>query len=279
MPVLLALAAAVAYGLSDFAGGLVSRYAPAWSVALVAQCAGVVAIGLAALGGGGDPTASDWVWGVVGGIGSGIGTGFLYRGLGSGQMAVVAPLSAIGAALLPVAVGVGLGERPGTLTWLGVACALPAIWLVSRTAEDLGSAGASSSGDVVNGLLAGLGFGLIFVALGRVGDDAGLGPLVVVQVVSVATLLAVAMLLRQPWRPRGGRVWFATGAGLMAAAATLLFLLANRGGLLTVTAVLASLYPAVTVLLAALLLREHIGHGQALGLALAAAAVALVAAG
>lgn len=280
MPVLLALAAAVAYGLSDFIGGLVSRHANAWAVALVAQAAGVVGIGVTASLVSGAPTGADWAWAVLGGFGSGLGTGFLYRGLGSGRMAVVAPISAIGAALLPVAVGVGLGERPGALTWLGIVCALPAIWLVSRSADDLGATAARGSrSDVVNGLLAGLGFGLIFVALGQVSAGAGLGPLVVVQLVSMLTLVLLAASLRQPWRPTGGRVWWALGAGVMGATATLLFLLANRSGLLTVTAVLASLYPAVTVLLAALLLREHIGRGQAVGLALAAAAVSLVAVG
>jgi uncharacterized membrane protein len=190
--VVFALAASIAYGLSDFVGGLVSRRASAWSVAVVAQTA-------AAIG--------DLAWGALAGVGSGTGTGMLYRGLSAGRMSVVAPLSAVGAALLPVAVGVITGERPTTATWVGVIIAFPAIWLVARGTEHdevLGEAKPDCrprSQDVLDGLAAGSGFGLLFVALGQVPEEAGLAPLTLMQVSSVVVLVTAALALRQPLRP------------------------------------------------------------------------------
>ncbi|MEC9052600.1 MAG: EamA family transporter, partial [Actinomycetota bacterium] len=137
MPVLLALASAAAYGLADFVGGLTSRRTGAsWSVGFLALLAGGTTTALVALLDPGSPTATDHAWAVVAGLGNGVGTGFLYRGLASGRMGVVAPVSAVGAALVPLVVGLASGERPSSLVWLGVAAALPGIWWVSRPAED-----------------------------------------------------------------------------------------------------------------------------------------------
>lgn len=276
MVVLLALGSALAYGLADFVGGLLSRRTGVWSVATVGQATATLCTALVALLVAGDPVAGDWVWGATAGVGSGVGTVFLYRGLAGGRMSVVAPVSAVGAAVLPGLVGVATGERPAALTWLGVACAFPAIWLVSRPQR--GDAEASRGG-VLDGLLAGLGFGALFTALGQVPDAAGLGPLALAQAVSVVVIVAIAVALRTAWVPRDRYAAAAAVAGLLGALATGLFLLATQSGLLTVAAVLSSLYPATTVLLAALVLRERIGRAQGLGLLLAAAAVGLVAAG
>jgi len=274
--VLLALGSALAYGLSDFTGGLLAKRMSPWAVAVVGQSAATVLTLLLALTVSGQPITDDWVWAAVAGLGSGTGAAFLYRGLGAGRMAVVAPISAVGAALLPVAFGVALGERPAALTWLGVLCAGPAIWLVSRTDGD--QAVPTSSG-VVDGVLAGLGFGLLFAALGQVPEEAGLGPLTLTQAVSVLATIALAMVLRAEWVPRGRVSIGGVVPGVLGTIATLLFLLATQTGLLTVAAVVTSLYPALTVLLAALVLHERIGRTQGVGLGLALACVALVAAG
>jgi drug/metabolite transporter (DMT)-like permease len=283
--VILALAASLAYGLSDFVGGLASRRASAWSIAAISQLVAAVGIGAAAVVGGGSPTAGDLAWGALAGIGAGAGTGMLYRGLGGGRMSVVAPLSAVGAALVPVAVGVATGERPSTATWIGVIVAFPAIWLVARGTEHdevLGEARQDCrprSQDVVDGLSAGAGFGLLFVALGQVPDDAGLAPLAVMDVAAVIILTAAALALRQPlWLP-ASITGYAALAGGLGASATVLFLLATQAGLLTVASVLTSLYPATTVLLAAVVLHEHITRWQGVGLGFAGIAVGLVAAG
>ncbi len=278
MVVLLALGSALAYGLSDFTGGLLARRMSAWAVAVVGQSAATVLTLLLALVVDGEPTTADWVWSALAGVGSGTGAAFLYRGLGGGRMAVVAPISAVGAALLPVAFGVALGERPELLTWLGVICAGPAIWLVSQVERDVGETAPTSSG-VVDGVLAGLGFGLLFAALGQVPEEAGFGPLTLTQAASVLATIALAAALRAPWLPRGRSSLAAVVPGALGTAATVLFLLATQTGLLTVAAVVTSLYPALTVLLAALVLHERIGRTQGVGLGLAAACVALVAAG
>jgi drug/metabolite transporter (DMT)-like permease len=272
----LSLCSAVAYGVSDFVGGLLTRRASVWAVAATSQAtATVLTLGLVATNAGA-PRAADLAWGLLAGIGSGAGNVFIYRGLAAGRMSVVAPLSAIAAAGLPVIVGLAAGERPGVLAVMGLVGALPAIWLVSNGGSGLRGASAT---DVVNGLLAGLGFGTQFAALGQVPEQAGLTPLAVSQVVSVLAIVAGAIAVSVSWMPcdRYGRL--GAVAGVLAGIATVCFQLAVQSGLLTLAAVVTSLYPAVTVLLAALVLRERIGRAQGFGLALALVAVALIASG
>lgn len=283
LTVVLALAAAALYGLSDFVGGLVSRRASVWQVAVVTQIAAIVLVGVAALVIGGTPTTAEWLWGALAGIGTGTGTAFLYRGLAAGRMSVVAPISAVGAALIPVAVGFLTGDRPPILTWIGIACAIPAIWLVSTApdpsrAEPGGSTGIVGPG-VIDGVLAGIGFGLMFAALGQVSERAGLAPLAAAEATSIVAIAALATALRHAWLPRERESWMGLVVGALAAVAAILFLVASQTGLLTVAAVLSSLYPVFTVLLAAVVLRERVATAQAVGLVMALAAVVLVAAG
>lgn len=276
MLILLALSAALAYGVSDFVAGVVTRRANPWAVAAASQAAAAGAIVAAALVDPGAPRLADLAWGGLAGLGNGAGNVLLYRGLGSGRMAVVAPLSAVATAGLPVLVGIATGERPGALPVAGVALALPAVWLVS-----LGGPGlrAASRRDLVDGLAAGVGFGTQFAALGQVAAGGGLAPLAVSQLVSVASILAGAALASAPWRPGHRAAGGAAVAGLLAGVATLGFQRAAQRGFLSIASVLTALYPAVTVVLASLVLRERIGRAQAAGLALAAAAVALIASG
>ncbi len=274
----LALTSAVMYGLSDFIGGVVARRAPVLAVAVVTQLTAMVIIGGVALLMPGEPRPEDLLWGVLAGVGTGCGTAFLYRGLATGRMGVVAPLSAVGAALLPVVVGALTGDRPPLPTWIGIACAVPAIWLVSSGSDPAGATGSGRvSGDVVDGLLAGLGFGVLFVALGQVPDRAGLAPLALAEVVANVAVVAIATVTRQPWVPREAFAWWGIVVGALAAGGAVTFLLATQAGMLSVAAVLSSLYPVVTVLLAATILHERIRGSQAIGLAMAAVAVALIA--
>jgi len=276
MGVLLALAAALAYGLSDFVGGLTSRRGSAWAVSAVCAVGSLACSALVALLTAGDPTTTDLLWGAAAGIGSGLGGAFLYRGLAAGRMGVVAPVSAVGAAIVPVIVALAAGERPAALVGLGIAAALPGIWLVSR---EPGEAGGLAAG-LVDGVLAGLGFGLLFATIAQVPSEAGYWPLVLAQALALVAVVLVASLLRGRWVPRS-RTEVAGGlaAGILASAAALAFLLSTQTGLLTVAAVLTSLYPAFTILLAATVLREHVGRSQGVGLALCGVCVALVAAG
>ena len=222
------------------------------------------------------PSGADLAWALLAGLGNGFGTAFLYRGLSAGRMGVVAPVSGVGAAFVPVVTGVLIGERPGPIVWLGIALAFPAIWFVAREPS---SSGAAASAGFLDGVLAGLGFGTLFVALSRVSEDAGLLPLAVNQAAGGVVVVAVAVALRQPWLPRERRAALGLSSGVLAALATWLFMVASRGSHLTVASVVVSLYPAFTVLLAALLLRERVHGAQAIGLAMCAVSVALVAAG
>lgn len=277
MVVVLSLASAVLYGLSDFVGGLVSRRVSAWPAAVVGQMSSTACTAAAAVFVAGTPERADFAWGALAGLGAGVGTAFLYRGLSSGRMGVVAPVSAVGSAVVPVVVGALSGERPGTLMWLGIALAIPAIWLISVVAPDVeGEKRESFAAGLADGLLAGLGFGGLFAALGQVPDSAGLWPLTLTQGCSVLAVVGLAVALRQSWVPRGTGAGWAALTGPLGAGATLAFLLATHHGFLTLAGVLAAFYPAATVLLAVVVLGERIHRPQATGLALCALTVTLV---
>ena len=289
MAILLALFSALAYGLSDFVGGFLSRRTSAWAVAVVAQLSAALCTVLIATFVGGSPTTRDFAWSVLAGVSSGVGAAFLYRGFASGRMSVVAPVSAVGAALVPVLAGTIGGERLSLIVWLGIVFALPGIWLVSSSTDELAPADdppgpvrrrrVSTAEGLVDGILAGLGFGVLFAALGQVPEQAGIWPLAAAQAISIPAVILLASGLRAAWVPRGRTVWWALLAGPLGASATTAFLLASQTGFLTVAGVLASLYPATTVLLAALVLHEKIHRAQGVGLGLCALAIGLVAAG
>jgi drug/metabolite transporter (DMT)-like permease len=287
LSVLLALVSAVAYGCSDFVGGLVSRRASVWSVAVVLQASSAVCTALVSPFVGGAVTVTDLGWATLSGVGSGVGVCFLFRGLSRGRMAVVAPLSAVGAAVLPLVVALLAGERPSALDLVALSVALPGIWLVSsseagqadRSDEDASGLEARTAG-VADGLVAGVGFGVMFVALAQVGDGSGLWPVAHGQLVSAVTAVGLALGLRASWRPATRRHMVAAAAGgPLGALAVVAFTLSARGGLLSVSAVLSSLYPAATILLAATVLHERIRRPQLLGLLLCGVTVSLLALG
>jgi drug/metabolite transporter (DMT)-like permease len=278
MSVLLALGAAIAYGLSDFIGGVASRRATVWPVALTACLGAALGTVVLAVFVPGDPSGADFAWALLAGVGSGTGTAFLYRGFARGRMGVVAPVSAVGAALLPAVIGIATGERPTTIVWVGMLVALPGIWLVSREPAPA-DAPASSAEGLLDGVLAGLGFGLLFAALGQVPEGAGFWPVVANQAVSMLAVAVAAWLLGGDPVPRRGADWVGLAAGVLATLAVVGFMLARQQGLLSVAAVLTSLYPAATVLLATFVLHERMHRGQSVGLALCAASVVCVALG
>ena len=279
--ILLALGSALAYGAADFLAGVLSRRSHYARVSLLAQITSAVGSLLTSLVVGGRPSASSLAWGALSGLGGGLGTLALYRGLARGRMNVVAPLSAVLAAALPALFGLVLGERPGVAAMAGLGLALPAVWLTARTEEQPGgSAGAASSG-ALDGILAGLGFAVLFIALQRAGRGEGLWPTAASQIVGVLPMLALhARALRQP--VEAGDRWLRFGpilAGVLVALAAICFFLGTQRGMLTVVAVLTSLYPAVTIALARWLLAERIGRWQGVGLALAGVSVALISGG
>ncbi|GAB3607551.1 DMT family transporter [Conyzicola nivalis] len=276
--IVLALAAAVAYGASDFIGGLGSRRYSLWQVVLVGQSAGAVAMLGAGLMLPGDPVALDFAWALLAGVGSATGSIFLYRGLARGRMGLVAPISAVGAAALPVLAGVAFGERPGWLVWVGMLAALPGIWLVARDPVSTRRP-TDAPGALVDGAIAGAGFGVLFIALAQISDGAGLLPLAVNQLVGAALAVITAAGLKQVWRPSRGVLGWGSAAGVLGALGTLAFMVATASTNLGVAGVLASLYPAVTVLLAAGLLGERVAIPQRAGIGICTLAVAAMALG
>ena len=275
--IVLALVAALAYGASDFVGGVGSRRYSLWQVALVGQCAGALMMLVAGLSLPGEPAAGDYAWALVAGVGSASGGIFLYRGLSRGYMGLVAPISAVGAAVLPALAGVVFGDRPGWLVWTGMIVALPGIWLVSRTPSAQRTQ--HPRGALVDGALAGVGFGVLFIALSKISDDAGLLPLAANQVVGALVTAGAAVVLKQRWLPVRGVLGWGSVAGVLGAGGTLAFMVATGATSLAIAGVLASLYPAVTVLLAAGVLAERVSMGQRAGIGICTLAVAAMALG
>jgi drug/metabolite transporter (DMT)-like permease len=189
----------------------------------------------------------------------------------------VAPISAVGAAILPVLVGVALGERPGWLAWVGVLVALPGIWLVSR--ETTSDRPAGARGALLDGAVAGAGFGILFIALAQISADAGLLPLAANQLIGAILTIVAATSLGQPWRPGRGVLGWGSASGVLGAVGTLAFMVATGTTSLGIAGVLASLYPAITVLLAAGVLGERIDTGQRMGIGICTLAVATLALG
>jgi drug/metabolite transporter (DMT)-like permease len=279
--ILLALSSALAYGAADFIGGVGSRRHSPWQVVLVGQAAGALVMLVAGLMRPGSPAMADFAWAILAGVGSATGSIFLFRGLARGRMGLVAPISAVGAAVLPVLVGVALGDRPSWLVWVGMLAALPGIWLVSR--ETTSDRPASTRGALIDGAIAGVGLGVLFVALAQISADAGVLPLAANQLIGAILTMVAATSLGQPWRPRRGMgagvVGWGSVSGVLGASGTLAFLLATGRTSLGIAGVLASLYPAVTVLLAAGVLGERIGTAQRTGIGICILAVATLALG
>src|SRR5262249_33380790 len=190
LAILLALGSAVAYGAADFLAGWLSRRSDYARVGLLSQLAAAAGSIVVSAAVGGPPSGPPLWWGALSGMGGGLGTLALYRGLGRGRMNVVAPLSGVLAAGLPALFGLVLGERPAPGAMVGLVLALPAVWLTARTEETAGSTAGPSTG-VVDGVLAGLGLAVLFIGLQRGGRGGGLWPSAMSSVVSVVPMLGL----------------------------------------------------------------------------------------
>jgi len=261
------------YGSADYCGGVASRKSPAVVVSVQSQMVVVPVLVLAALLAGGTSTPGDAGWGALAGAAGLAGLVLFYRDLSSGAMAVIAPITAVIAALVPLAAGLALERWPGTVALIGVSFAVVAIGLVSlapghsrdqRTRKLPGSA-----------IVAGALFGLFFIALDRTSPEAGMWPLVWARLTAVALGLAVLMRLRIGLTP-DRFVWpWIVGAGVLDVSANVCYLLAAQSGALSIVAPVAGLYPVSTVLLALIVDRERLRPLQVVGLGLAATALVL----
>ncbi|MEU1575194.1 EamA family transporter [Streptomyces collinus] len=261
MGALLALSSAVVYGIVDFAGGLLSRRVHHTAVTFLGQLGGLLLACAAALLLPTDAVhPADLLWGALSGVGSGTAMSFLNRGLSRGDMTVVVPVSAVTGVGLSVLCGVlVLGDRPGAVAWLGIAVTVPALWCVAG-----GRAGAGKG--TADGLVASLGVAVQYLALGQAGPGSGLWPVAAGRVAAVLVLLPDAARHARGLKPPPVRCVQAVLIGAGAALGLVLYLLAAQRQLLAVAVVLASLYPALPVVLGLVLLHERISRRQAVGL-------------
>jgi drug/metabolite transporter (DMT)-like permease len=288
MVMLLGLAAAVLYGTGDFLGGLATRKIPVLAVLLLAQTAGVIVALPAAAIWPGPASLAGLAWGTAAGLIGGAGVIIFYRGLAAGPMSVVAPVSGLVSTVLPVAVALAEGERPGTGVYAGALLCLAAVALTSCAGDDTPARhprttprrrppGAIRA--LGYGIASGTAFGLFFLLIRNAGQSGELWPVAAARIGELAVVLVTAAVLRRSLRPRGaqGRLLLAAAAvGAIDVTANICYVAATRTGTFGLAVVLAALYPAATVLLARVVLGERLRWVQRAGLGLAAIGIILV---
>jgi drug/metabolite transporter (DMT)-like permease len=273
--VTLGLLSALLWGAGDFGGGLATRRSSLFGVIVGSQLVGMaLAVVLAVVRSEPLPGPADIAWSLLAGVVGALGITSLYQGLAIGRMGVVAPITGVLAAAIPVGVGVLTEGLPPPMVSAGIALAVLAVILVTRT---VGGAGGRSG--VEFGLLGGLGIGLFDTAIAQVTDGLAFGPLTIVRAVGAITVALVVLGTRRPWRV-GRPVWPAVlVVGVLDMGGNGAFILATQSGSLAVAAVLSSLYPVTTVLLAVTLLRERMTTDHAIGVVAAFVAIGLIALG
>ena len=297
MVVFLGLAAAALYGSGDFLGGMATRRAHVLTVLTLVETAGVIVALAAAVMSSAPASLAGLAWGVSAGLVGGLGLIVFYTGLAAGPMSVVAPVSGLVSTVLPVAVALAEGERPGAGVYAGALLCLVAIVLASSagdTGGDTGGGTVSGTGHgaglarrpghlgraITYGTASGVSFGLFFLLIRNAGQSGEVWPVAAGRIGELAVVLAAVAVLR-PGLLRGvggGIPLAAAGAGVIDAVANICYVAATRTGLFGLAVVLASLYPGVTVLLARVVLGERLRRLQRLGLGLAAIGILLVAA-
>jgi drug/metabolite transporter (DMT)-like permease len=278
MEIALGALVALAYGSGDFLGGFASQRLRTSTVLLGAQSIGLaVALLLVIVLRDASPDAHVYVLSAIAGAVGVVAVALLYRGLAVGRMSVVAPVSAVGGAVLPVVWGLLRGERPSALAWVGIALALIAIVIVGRGAEHDPAPSVTPLHELALGAGAGIGFGIVFILFSESASGSGLWPVLIARCTSVPLLIGAVIVLRQPPRVTRSGLAPVLGAGLFDVTANALIVLAIRRGLLSLVAPVASLYPATTVVLARFVLHERIGRQRAGGLALGLVGLALIA--
>ena len=273
----LALISAGFYGAADFLGGIASKRAHTVVVAFVSQLSGLILLAaLLPILPSASPARTDIWWGAAAGVAGSVGVALLYRALAIGTMSIVAPTTAVCAAVIPVLLAIVLGERPGSQAVGGIVLACLAIALIGR-GESSGSAHMRrASAGLGLALMSGVAVGLFFFFLARTTSDAGLLPLIVGRLTSVPLFGGAVLVGRHSVRMPRPVTITTIGCGSLDMLANVFYLLATRSGPLSLVATLASLYPASTVLLARLTLGERLKPGQMAGVICAIVAVLLI---
>jgi drug/metabolite transporter (DMT)-like permease len=235
----------------------------------------VIAVPLAVLNGETLPLPSDVAWSVVSGVLGVVGLGCLYHGLGVGRMGVVAPVTGVIVAVIPVTTGIILEGAPPGLALAGIVLAIASVAVVARVPGET----ADRSSGFWWGVGAGITLGAFTVTISRVSHGLVFGPLAIVRFSEFVACIVVILIARRPWRPARS-LWPAfLGIGAIDMIGTAAYLAAAQIGPLAIAAVLSALYPAVTVVFAATILREPMTRLHLIGVVGAAIAVVLIAGG
>jgi drug/metabolite transporter (DMT)-like permease len=246
-----------------------------YGVVLGTQLVGLLlAVGLALVRAEPLPGPEDLRWSVVAGVLGALGVTALYRGLAVGRMGIVAPITGVLAAVIPVVAGMLLEGVPPPVVLVGIVLAILAVLLVSRVADE----GGGRAG-LAEALVAGIAIGLFAIAISRLSDGHVFGPLVVVRATQAVLVTGLVVVTRAAWRPTSRAIPALVAIGILDMTGNSLYVLAVQAGALAVASVLASMYPVVTVLLAVAFLREHITRDHWVGIGLAAVAIACIGAG
>lgn len=274
--VVLGLASAITWGSGDFGGGLMSRRAPLFGVVGVTQIVGMfAALALAILLNEPFPDPADMVWAAGAGLCGMVGITSLYRGLAEGRMAVVAPVTGVLGATIPVVFGFAVEGTPQPATIVGIAGALVAVVLVTRTAGD----GSNRPSGIRWALLAGLAIGGFNICIGQFSGSSAFGLLVIIRLLQTALIGFLIVIWRQPWRVPRVVLPKLVVIGMLDMTGNAAFILAAQVGALAIATVLASLYPVMTVLLAIVILRERVTRSHVAGFVLTGVSIVLITAG
>ena len=268
--VLLALFSSLSYGVSDYLGGLKSRTLPVITVLLVSHAAALVAItATLALATGDMPSSKYFVYAMLAGVAEAVGLAALYQGLAVGKMSIVAAVAAVSPAV-PVIASVATGEAPGAIQWFGIIVAIGGVSLLALGSreEDDPHALSRPAVSIVFGLLTALGLGFFLLAMDGAAEGSVQWALITARATTVG-LFAIAFLLLRPEDDLSLANWgWLILIGLLILLADSFFAVASVKGVLSVVAVLSSLYPVVTILLARFHLGEHLSRRQIAGIAI-----------
>ena len=268
------LCSALAWGAGDFAGGLASRRANALGVVLFSQMlGGIMMLGLAFGFAEHAPDTRQVLAGMLAGLCGVLGLVGLYKGLASGRMGLVAPLSAVVTAVIPIGFSFVTEGLPKSLQMVALAIAMAAVWLLASPGGQM----RMQKKELRLSLLAGLGFGLFFILMDHASGEAILWPLLAAKIGGITTMALILAATRQLASPPRGQVGFIALAGILDIAGNAAFVMAAHLGRLDISTVLASLYPASTIMLARLVFNERLSGRQWVGVALAIAALVLIA--
>jgi len=268
------LASAASWGAGDFSGGLATKRNNVYSVVLIAHLiSGVLLVALALFIGESLPTWNDVLLGGLAGFFGMLGLMALYRGLASGRMGIVAPVAAVTAAALPISVSFFLEGAPTSTQLVGFLIALIAVVLLAG----VGGSAVIKANELLLAVVAGLGFALFYIVINQVSQDAVLWPLVAGRITTVTFLFLFVMLTGQWSKPTAHHLPVIALSGIFDAGGNVFFVLAAQAGRLDIASVISSLYPAMTVLLAWLILKERLMKQQWLGVMAALVALVLIA--